>query len=122
MTSLDVAAWALTHRTGDRFDPGYAGTSLVDLAPWTAPDLPGPVGYDPENPQRPDGSRRPVLLTTPTLVLLAELAELGIYGGFRVLESWTAPAVRGIFRKAASVLEKTYREGGPDVRAAVKAG
>lgn len=122
MSCLEVAAWALTHRTSDRFDPTYAGWWLVDLAPWTDPDLPDPVGYDPENPQQPDGSRRPALLTTPTLVLLAELGELGIYGGFRVLESWTAPAVRGIFKPAASKLEEAYRTGGLDVRAAVKAG
>jgi hypothetical protein len=33
-------------------------------------------------------------VTTPTLRLLTDLREAGVYGGYRLLESWTAPQSR----------------------------
>lgn len=124
MACVSVAAAPLTHTGRREFDPSLAGWWLVDLGRWPyAAILPDPAGYDPE---RRDGPR---WLTTPTLQLIAQLAEDGHHEGFTVVDSWTAPGERGVLRPAAGVLEQMWRHAGAlcerdreSIRRAVKSG
>jgi hypothetical protein len=123
MSVVEVPLWlkASPRRT---FDPSFGGWWLVESAPWTLRELPDPRGY------HPDGWDQPRPLTTPTLTLLAELEAEGLYGGFRVLDSWTGPTSRSVIRPAADRLRQMWDQaagltdpGDRDaIRAAVKAG
>lgn len=104
-------------RRGPRvFDKALSGWWRVELSPWVWPDLPDPAGY--ETRRQHDGAAR--WLTTPTLKLLADLEDAGQYGGFVVLDSYVGKG-RPIFREWNRGLEQLYREGGPEMRSAVKA-
>lgn len=77
-------------RTGKlQWDPQHprAGWWEVELSPWNLRHMPDPAGYD------PSGQGRTVRwIAQPTMELLHALTELGVYGGVRVLDSWTGPA------------------------------
>lgn len=101
-----LAAWPLKNE-GKRFDPrkSLAGWWRVRLGEWTDPRLPSPAGHgDP-------GER---WVTTPTLVLLHELAEAARLDpsrpwlDFEVTDSWTG-AGRRLLRRWADTLEGTYQ-------------
>lgn len=87
--SVEVAAGALEHNPvpGQQFDPGRSGWWKIDPSPWQFhAGLPDPL----------DGMHAlgGIWVTTPTLRLLTELRELGIYGGYRILESRTGRSTR----------------------------
>lgn len=104
-------------RRGPReFDKSLAGWWRVELSPWQWAELPDPAGY-PTRRHR-DGEAR--WLTTPTVKLLDDLERAGRYGGFSVLDSRVSKG-RPVFKEWNQGLERLYREGGPEMRAAVKA-
>lgn len=76
-------------RTGRRceWSAERAGWWEVDLPSWPLRHVPDPAGYD------PTGKARAVRwVTGPTMSLLHELQEQGVYGEIRILDSWTGPA------------------------------
>jgi len=75
---------SLRHTGRRPFDKRLAGYWRVELSPWLDTLLPDPAGYGPGH--RDGGPRR---LATPTLALLQDLTDEGVYGGFSVLDSWT---------------------------------
>lgn len=87
--AVKVCPWEL-RRTGRTCEwaPDLAGWWQVELSPWTLRHLPDPAGYDPAGRQ----DKRVRWVTGPTMGLLAQLAEEGVYAGARVLDSWTGPA------------------------------
>lgn len=109
-------------RTGKLpYDPKRAGWWLISVPPWNEPRLPHPCG-----PGAIVWERRWV--TTATMDLLAELAELGEVDMPEVIDSLTGPA-RPLLLPWVRVLEEAYdAELGPDyypddraaLRAAVK--
>lgn len=104
-------------RRGPRtFDKSLSGWWRVELSPWPWADLPDPAGYSTRREH--DGTAR--WLTTPTVKLLDDLTDSGHYGGFSVLDSYVGKG-RPIFREWNRDLEQLYRDGTPEMRAAVKA-
>jgi len=100
----EVASEELTHTgKGTPWTPRTAGWWLVELSPWNEPRMPHPAGYV-------DGPARQIVrpLTAPTMALLHQLTERGIYGGVRVLDSWTAPAKDGVLRPWATTMRDAY--------------
>lgn len=84
----------------DRFDPKLSGFWLVKPEPWTNKRMPDPCGY----PWSVDDGWRWV--TTPTLVLLSELAARADddplrHAGFTIRESWIATGTQGLLRPFA---------------------
>lgn len=104
------------HRGPREFDKSLAGWWKVDISPWCWDELPDPAGY-PGRHHRPGADR---WVTTPTLRLLADLHDQGAHGGFTITESWVGKG-RPIFKEWNQALEKLYREGGREMRAAAKA-
>lgn len=95
---LELPADDLVHHHAPAFDPKEGGIWRVQLERWHLEDeLPDPAGYA---PALPDGSR---WVTTQTLALVHWLTETGDHMGYKVLESWTAPA-RRITRQLAEQL------------------
>lgn len=99
-TSLEVAQHTLRRLTtpgmnvlghGLKFSKGLAGMWRIYAAPWNDPRLPNPAG--PDTPA--EGGL--VWRSTPTLALLQELTDLGVYGGFSITEAWVGNAER-LFR------------------------
>lgn len=88
---LMVCPWELKRTGRMEFNPRdpRAGWYEVELAPWNIDYMPDPAGYDPLDHKKP---RRVRWLTMQTVALLHELTELRVYGGIRVLDSWTGPA------------------------------
>ncbi len=111
----EVSPGAL-RRGPSEFDKALAGWWLVDVAPWCWDEIPDPAGYA-RRSHRPGAAR---WLTTPTVKLLADLHDQGAHGGFTVLRSWVGKG-RPLFREWNQGLERLYREGGPEMRDAVKA-
>lgn len=121
--AVEVCPWALRH-TGDRdFDKRLAGWWLIEVPAWNMPMLPDPAGYESwPMPGRPPHSRQR-WLTTPTVALLAELAEQGLSAGVEVLDSWTGTS-RRLFRPWAEKMEGAYQRavnvGLADIATAIK--
>ncbi|MFE4960431.1 hypothetical protein ACFRCW_42455 [Streptomyces sp. NPDC056653] len=95
---LELPADDLTHHHAPPFDPKEGGIWRVQLERWHLEnEMPDPAGYA---PTLPDGSR---WVTTQTLALVHALTEHGDHMGYKILESWTAPA-RRITRQLAEQL------------------
>jgi hypothetical protein len=100
--ALEVCPWPLKHTGRIAFDKRRAGWWLVELAPWNVPTMPDPAGYL-------DEERRVLRwVTTPTLTLLEELTAEGVYGGARIVDSWTGPARDGITRPWGERMRDAY--------------
>lgn len=86
-----IAPWGLKPTGGGvEYTPDRAGWWLIQPEPWTVRKVMSPLGHLPgESAKRPQ-SWAPRWVTGPTLALLDELTEAGIYGGYRVIDSWTA--------------------------------
>lgn len=69
---LSTSALEFTHRTD--FDPHFSGYWQIERPVWNEPRLPHPAGYPTEG-MRPG---QPQWVTTPTMCLLAELADHGM--------------------------------------------
>lgn len=97
--NVEVCPWPLRNTGRVEFDKRKAGWWLIELAPWNLGDCaPDPAGY----------GRTPVRwVTTPTAALLDQLTREGVYGGFRVLDSWTGPG-RRVLAPWASKLRDAY--------------
>lgn len=101
-----VCPWGLKHTGRAPWDKTLAGWWRVELAhdrgtlAWGLP-LPHPAGYLPGDPAVR-------WVTAPTVELLTELTEAGIYGGFKILDSWTGPRRDYPLRTWAEPLSKLY--------------
>lgn len=84
-----------------------AGMWRVELEPWHDTSLPDPAGY---GRVLEDGTR---WLSSPTMALIARLTEDGIHGGYRVVESWTAPARRITRAWAGQLRDLVNQEADP---------
>jgi hypothetical protein len=73
-----MAPWQLK-QGGRTFDKRKGGWWLCELSPWQDARMPDPAGYAP--------TKGPRWITTPTVALLMELAEEGVYGGVTILDS-----------------------------------
>jgi len=104
----EVSPWPLKHTGRIRFNRRLAGWWLVELAPWNDPRMPDPAGYV----DLVDGSDRRRLvrwITTPTLILLEELTAEGVYGGVRIIDSYTGPARDYPLREYAQRMDDAYQ-------------
>lgn len=101
MITLKVCPWTLQHTGRVDFDKTRAGWWMVELAPWILPHMPDPAGY-----VRGNNRVRPI--SHPTAILLAELAEQGVYGGFTVLDSFTGSAKEWPMRPYGERLRDAY--------------
>lgn len=97
LATVEVAAGPLSFRgAGSRFDPSRAGWWRIEADPWPHKDrMPDPL----EDLHDLGG----VWVTTPTVQLLTDLTEQGLYGGYSVRESWTGPKSR-VFRKWSTMI------------------
>lgn len=79
--------------------PELAGYWRIEQPTWHEPRLPSPLGW------RRKGRGEPIWITTPTLLLLAELAELKrpMVSAPVVVDAWTSPGHR-IMRSWAQIL------------------
>ncbi len=93
-----MAPWQLQPTGPIPFDRKLSGWWLIDVPPWNDARMPDPAGRGP--------LRRWV--TTPTAVLLQELADQGLSGGFDVLDSYTGRG-RRLFRGFAEMIESGYQ-------------
>lgn len=84
----------LTRTRGRRYDPTRAGWWLISKPPWNDARLPHPAGPTGQVWDR-------ICVATPTMDLLAELAEQGRLDFPDPIDSWTGPA--------RPVLAKWYR-------------
>ncbi len=96
-----LAPWTLKNTGPVKFDRKLAGWWKCELSPWNDERLPNPAGPN-------AGTVAPVWLTTPTVALLDDLTEAGLYGGVRVIDSWTGPGKR-LLRGWAECLEDAYQ-------------
>lgn len=104
LNTVEVARMELRHLPKKTFDPGMAGWWLIEAPEWQDARMPDPIGYGP----RQAGGHR-VWVTTPTMVLLDELAEAGVSQGARyVFDAWVAPKSR-IFLRWADRVEKAIQ-------------
>lgn len=94
-----LAPWTLRNTGAIDFDPKRAGWWKAELSGWNVDTIPDPAG---------PGEGLVRWITTPTAVLLSWLVDQGVYGGFRVVDSWTADGKR-LFRKWGEVIEATYQ-------------
>jgi hypothetical protein len=100
LTVAEVARYALQHTGRRTFDPRLAGWWLIEIPAWNEPRMPDPAGYGLD---RDKGVR---WVTTPTAVLLNQLADEGVSEGVRfVLDSWTGPKCR-LFSSWTQTVEK----------------
>lgn len=99
--SAEVAAFSLRHYQGSAFDRSRAGFWLIESGTWNHPTMPDPRGYGTgcEHAER--------WMTTPTVALLQDLTEAGLFGGFRVRDSWTGDGSR-LFRKWGERMRDAY--------------
>lgn len=108
----EVSPHTLKHTGKALFDKRRAGWWLVELAPWTLPHMPDPAGYVPDPTYTsPTGIERPKAVrwvTTPTLELLEGATAEGVYGGARILDSWTGPARDYPLRAYAERMRDAY--------------
>lgn len=106
----EVSPFKLQHTGRIAFDKRRAGWWLAELAPWNESRLPDPAGYtELDNPTLPTRERKRVRwITTPTLTLLEDLTAQGVYGGVRLLDSWTGPARDGVLRAWAERMRDAY--------------
>jgi hypothetical protein len=94
-----LAPWSLRHSGRIEFSPKLAGWWKVKLGPWHHGRIPAPAG--------PGDDERWV--TTPTLILLAELLDQGgAFQAFEILDSWTGAGKR-VLRGWSETLESTYQ-------------
>lgn len=88
----DLPWWSLRKQGDPTPNPKHAGYHLIRPEPWTLNHLlPSPVGRDRGIPSQDAAGR---WVTTPTLRLLDELREQGIFGGYELIETWSADAGR----------------------------
>lgn len=101
---VTLARWSLSRLNRGRQRSGYdPGLYRVRLAPWHGLPLPHPAG--------PSGARAaaegtPVVLAHPTLDLLHELTERGLYGGFTIESARTSQRPSRVLRVWATVLRE----------------
>lgn len=101
---LEACPWTLKHTGRTVWSPRLAGWWQVELSPWAEKRLPNPAGY------APDEERQMVRwVTGPTMHLLHDLTEEGVYGGVRILDSWTGPARKGALRPWAERMRDAYQ-------------
>lgn len=101
LTVVEVCPIPLRQQQGRReFDPKLTGWWLVQLEPWTIPNLPAPWGHYSDDTDRTSA----VWLTTPDLVLLSKLHAQKRYGGFTIVDSYVGHADRAVLRPAADRL------------------
>jgi hypothetical protein len=94
----------LVHTSGDdaAHDPKRAGIHRVTPAPWTAEDLPSPLGA-----RKEPGD---LWVTEPTLRLLLHCARLGLTAAPSIHESWTSGASEGLLEKMRRALVEVRKE------------
>lgn len=91
------------------FSPKWAGWWHVTIPPWVlGHQLPHPMG-----PGATVKHRKSMWVTTPTMELCAELAELGIFSMPEVIDSLTGPA-RPVLAGWQKLLETTYQAPADD--------
>lgn len=71
------------------------GWFLIKPSVWNEARMPHPAGPDILYPERGQ-EIEPVWRTAPTLALLDELTERGLYGGYKILDSWTSKAYKDL--------------------------
>lgn len=95
----------------ERRERHLAGYFLADLDPWQDGRLPDPAGY-PGRSKRLESDyylKRSRWVTGPTLDLLDELREAGVYGGYTILDAWAAPGFT-LLRPWAELLRDVITE------------
>jgi hypothetical protein len=109
MGNLQVARYALRHTRKRTFDQRLAGWWRVEVPAWNDPTMPNPAGYC----EHDAGGPNHVCirwLTTPTIVLLNELATQGVSEGVRFMhDSWVADQSR-LFEQWANVIEHAHSQ------------
>lgn len=86
-----ITPWALKPTgKGTPYSPERAGWWLIQPEPWTVRRIMSPLGHLPGEDLRTAQTWAPRWVTGPTLALLDELTEAGTYGGYEILDSWTA--------------------------------
>jgi hypothetical protein len=127
----ECAPYMLKHTGRTEYSKRLAGWWQIELPhhggklAWNHPHLPHPAGYLADNP---------VIrwVTHPTMRLLTDLSTEGIFGGYRILDSWTGPARDSVLRPWAERERDAYamlRPGGsrltwdppPEIVAVVRA-
>lgn len=93
---VKVTPWDLQATGKTPYAPDRAGWWLIDSAPWSDKRLPDPRGYAVADDRR--------WVTGPTMALLDELTAAGDYGGYEVIDSWTATGAGEILRPWAETL------------------
>lgn len=102
---VEPAAHTLRHTGRIAFSRRLGGAWECELAPWNDPRMPDPAGYR-EGENRTGGRVR--WLTTERVALLEELTTEGVYGGVRIIDSYTAPAKKGVLRPWAERMRDMY--------------
>lgn len=103
--ACEVCPWMLKHTGRIAFSPRLAGWWQVELAPWNDPRMPDPAGYgEDEQP----GRARVRWITTKRLELLEQLTAEGVYGGARIIDSWTGPARDTVLKPWAERMRDMY--------------
>jgi hypothetical protein len=112
MILLEVAPWTLKHTGRIPYSKRLAGWWQVELPhhrtadgrlelTWNHPGMPHPAGYsESDSPIR--------WVTGPTMALLEELTAEGVFGGVRILDSWTGPARDWVMRPLGECLRDAY--------------
>lgn len=102
---VEPAAHTLKHTGRIAFSRRLGGAWECELAPWNDRRMPDPAGYR-EGENRAGGRVR--WLTTERVALLEQLTAEGVYGGVRILDSYTAPAKKGVLRPWAERMRDMY--------------
>jgi len=101
---VEVAPWELRYvpKPSPDYRPGTAGWFRIEVPPWNRPEMPHPAGY---------AHNRDELrwVTTPTILLLEELAAEGVIDKPRIIEAYVGPAKR-IFRNYTERLSHVFYE------------
>lgn len=108
LTTVEVAGLPLKATGRRQFDRSQAGWWLVHLEPWTDDRLPAPWGYYPGG----EDVTSLVWLTTPDLDLLSKLHAARRYGGYTIVDSYTAAADRYVMRPLGDRLREMWDGAG----------
>jgi hypothetical protein len=115
---LEVSPLALRHTGRVAFDRRLAGWWKIELPhqsgrlAWALPHMPHPAGYLLGDPVER-------WVTTPTLALLEQLTDEGVFGGVRILDSWLGAAKDTVTRPFAERLRDAYMMYGAGTKDAV---